>query len=90
MTKSAHECSQLFSDHSAQSVLKRAISISNVLPQRFVDQRLIVSPTGLMHLIAKPSQDVGIDADRDPRFAGQVLHNCSTFGIAKTNFFVVH
>jgi len=90
MTTSAHECSQLFSDPSALSVFKRAIPISNVFSQCFVDQRLVIATTGLMHLIAKPIQDIGIYADGDVRFAGKRLYNRSTFSIARITFFFTH
>jgi hypothetical protein len=40
----------------------------NVLPQRVVDKRLIVSASRALYFAAKPAKDISIQPDGDPLF----------------------
>src|SRR5580700_10095382 len=60
--------SNLLTNNPPQSFLKRFIGTMNVLPQRVVDKRLIVSASGALYFAAKPAKDVSIQPDGDPLF----------------------
>ena len=42
-----------------------------MLPQRLVDQRLVIAAAGLVHLPTEPVQNVGVDADCDTVLPGR-------------------
>src|SRR5580700_7605619 len=48
--------SNLLTNNPPQSFLKRIIGTMNVLPQRVVDKRLIVSASGALYFAAKPAK----------------------------------
>jgi len=73
-----------------KGAFEHAVSVTNVFPQRLVDQRLIVAAASLVDLVAKPVQNVGVDADGDTRLAGGRLHDGSAFGVVEIMLFFAH
>lgn len=61
--------SQLLTNHPPQRVLERRLLALHVLAQRLVDEALVVAATGPIHLVAKPSNEIGVQADRDAGLA---------------------
>jgi len=60
---------ELFADDAAKSGLQWLLRASNVLPQSVVDQTLIVTAAGPIHLLTKPVEDIVIEPDGDSRLA---------------------
>src|SRR5262249_44432905 len=59
----------LFSNNSPEGLFQRLVRVCDVLPQRIVNQALIVTATRLFDLIPEPGEQVVIEANRNPRFS---------------------
>ena len=62
---------QFLSYDSADCRFQRFASTCDVLKERIIDQRLIVSAAGLIDLLAEPIQDFVVEAYGNPRFPGR-------------------
>src|ERR1700689_1370294 len=61
--------SKLLSQHAAQRSLQRLVLALDMIAERRVYHRLIVSATSIVDLLLKPSQQVVVNPNRNPSLA---------------------
>lgn len=60
---------QLFTDNPAQSFFQWLASLSHVLPQCAIDQRLVIAASSLINLAFKPVDNILVKPDSDSGLA---------------------
>jgi hypothetical protein len=51
------------------------------LPQRLIDQRLVIAAAGVIYLLVKPGDDVVVQTDGDARLAGRHTEHRTALGV---------
>jgi len=77
---------QFFTNNAAESGFERLFRPANVLPQGFIDERLIVSAPGSFHLASEPGEDFRVEADGDSGFPAGDGNDGSPLCIPETVF----
>jgi hypothetical protein len=70
---------ELLANDASKRIRKTILARTHVLPQRAIDQGLVVTPTGRVNLLAKPPQNVIVYSDGDARLTWWCLENSTPF-----------
>lgn len=77
---------KLLSDNAAEGFLQGFLCVPDMLPENFVEQRLVVAAARTLDLRSEPSENLVVDSNCDPCFSPRNRDNRAALGIAKIIF----